>query len=430
MENKKIYGTSALEYVPTEESYDENTVFVDEPNNIEDLRSDLISDSSNKKVEEKISVDAISGIKSSSVYEKDDSDITDMINERNIKGKTITRSGKEIIKDLIKEYPTDEESESISKYFESENFKNNILLIDEIEHAFGEKITNKLKNITTSSEYERIYIRFVNQIYSTYNYVVQYNDDISQLNKLIKKIDDYSDKEKNSENQDVESAYASLQNAQGMLTELLSSISNLDERNRRLRQDYTIDDIDIRTIESVKDCLDEAMSFSWIYKKLDNICERLPRDLKDIKKVNSTIENWISDIREDPDTLYTFPVNDFLSLEESRIKFIEYIANSIMLHHNIQYLDKIPQDENDVQNYIVSNGYDSNENIKKYNDQAVLFLYVLTKSFKYKKIIDDHSRRVLSYTLDIISKMGIEQHRNTIVNLIEHIYNKVYGGIE
>ena len=45
-------------------------------------------------------------------------------------------------------------------------------------------------------------------------------------------------------------------------------------------------------------------------------------------------------------------------------------------------------------------------------------------------MIDDHSRRVLSYTLDIISKMGIEQHRNTIVNLIEHIYNKVHGGIK
>ena len=55
-------------------------------------------------------------------------------------------------------------------------------------------------------------------------------------------------------------------------------------------------------------------------------------------------------------------------------------------------------------------------------EKSYIVLYVIAKTFKYKKIQDETSRRVLSYTLDLISKLSIPENMKLFVDLTNNVY--------
>lgn len=428
-ELNKIYGQSVVGDINKNEinSFPEDDLPDSE---IQDMRNDLkqsIDVSQNRGI---TTTDAISGIKNTSIDDDELEKIDDIINEQDIRGKTITNSGIAMITDLLKDEPTKDElkhiSEEFAKWLENEDTFD--MQISYIESVLGERITNKIKEISDPSDYKSVIRRFSMQLYNTYQKVVQYNDDMRQLSKLAKKVSDYN---KSSENQyesmeefeKFNNEFKNLTEVQNDITEFMNKVSKLDDRNKRLKQDYSIDDYDIRTVKSVKACLDKALSFDLPKLKVKIGYKKIRKDFRDEKTVNSSIENWISDIRNDPNTLFTFPVNDFLSLKESRIQMEEFLYTAI-LAYNLP--ENIP-DPGDLElgEAMLKYNIITKDEYNRYKVQSRLLLYVLSRTFKHKKLTTDDDRRVLSYTLDIISKLGVHDHRERVVNLVNYIYETI-----
>ena len=206
----------------------------------------------------------------------------------------------------------------------------------------------------------------------------------------------------------------------------MEKIKNLDDRNKRLKQDYTIDDYDIRTVESIKTCLDNALSFEKVYQKVQCMHKKFKKDFKDDKLINSSIENWINDIRSDPYTIFTFPVNDFLSLEESRKQMEDFFYNAILIGKLPENIPNYPDDQ-DLADAMLEYNIITQRDIDKYRKMGRLTLYILSRTFKHKKLVSDDDRRILSYTLDIISKLGVKDHRERFIKLAEFIYDTIYN---
>lgn len=430
IKNAKIYGKSVVgEIVDNETPAFEEDTLTDEE--INELRSDLKSNNSGT-VKEKTTTDAISGVKNSTVDDEELDKIVDIINEQDIRGKTITNSGKAMIKDLLKDDPTEEELKHISEEFSNwlDDDDPHDMQLEYLESTLGERISNKIKEITDPDDYKLVMKRFALQLYSTYQKVVQYNDDMRQLSKIAKKVTKYNNSSENQYNSIEEfekfnNEFKNLTDVQNDIAEFMNRVSNLDDRNKRLKNDYTIDDYDIRTVESVKKCLDLALSFDLIKTKVKGNADKFRKDYKDKKLVDRSIENWIRDIRNDPNTLFTFPVNDFLTLEESRIQMENYFYTAI-LHYNLPETIPDPEDE-EIGVAMVKHGLLTNNDLEIYKTKARLTLYMLSRTFKHKKLTSDDDRRVLSYTLDIISKLGVHDHRDKLVNLMDYIYNTIFN---
>lgn len=430
MEDNKIYGTSVLNIKP-DNSESSTSAFDEElltPKMIDKERELLKSE--NQKGNEIVKTDAITGIKSSSHNDDSEEDfkkICDIINERDIKGKTLTNSGISMIKDLLKSDPTEDELSNISKYFETIESKSDIGF-SAAESALGERISNKIKDICNDNEYESVLIRFAEQLYNTYHYIVQYNDDMRDLTKLAKRVNDYSSQmhdETKSEITDIDKEYDNLINIQSDIMSFMDRLKNLDDRNKRLKQDYTIDDYDIRTVESVKKCLDTAISFSKVYRKVENTKDKFKKDFKNDRYVDNSIEDWIQDIKNDSHTLFTLPVNDYLTPKESRIQITEFFYNALIADILYRNFDEIPGDEEDYENYLIKTGYLDSNKILEYKTKARLTLYVLSRAFKYKKLVEDDERRILSYTLDIISKLGVTKYRDEFIKMVNYCFDNI-----
>lgn len=435
--NEKVYGTSVLDYIKEidDQMANDDAIFTEDimsESEVESERENLKS-ADTGSVSKVVSTDAISGIKGEKTDDADYEKISEIINERDIRGKTITNSGKEMIKDLLKSDATDDEIKHMSGCFDT--WEKDSETIDDVsisdkEDALGLRITEKLKSITTEEDYESVLNRFAAQLYNTYVNVVQFNDDIKELNLLAKKVDDYSksnDKdEQPNEITDIDKEFKNLQDIQSDILTFMEKFKNLDDRNSKLRQDFTLDDYDIRTVESVKECLDKALSFEKVYNKLSNSSKKIKKDLKNIKDVNRSIENWINDIKNDPTTLYTFPVNDFLTLEETRIQLTGFFYNTILIYNTITNEQKIPDNITDLKEYLLESGKLTKEDSDKYELQATMILYILSRTFKHKKLSNDNDRRILSYTLDMISKLGVKDHRDRFMKLVNYSYDLLY----
>lgn len=448
----KKYGSSVLDYVKDEPEFDNESVFTEELMKSTDVdkEREFLKSEDNGPVSEVITTDSISGVKNSQVTNDSDdyNTISDIINERDIKGRTLSRSGIEMIKDLLKDDPTEEELAYISDKLETIRVDDPALFeyhpeeldIEQSEDILGKRISDKIATITKDvKEYKSVMSRFCQQLYNTYQYVVRYNDDMRQLNKLAKKVDDFSKDMGDKEIPDLDNASESalaenlynLNDIQNTISDFMNSIKNLDSRNSKLRQDYTLDDYDIRTVESIKSCLDNAIGFTRVYNKIYNAHEILGRNINDQKEINSSIENWIKDIKNDPHTLYTFPVNDYFTLEESRERIIEFFYNAILIYNELENSeDVIPDDVTDLELYLKDSGKITDDDISVYVCQAELVLYLLSRTFKHKKIKTDSDRRILSYTLDMVSKLGVKEYREAFVKLADYAYDVIYMGDE
>ena len=118
----KQYGGSVLEYIK-----DNSDVVADPELEFKDLLSEkevelereALKQYSDKSRKDIVTTDAINGIKSSSKEEFDPQTLEEIINERDIKGKTLTQGAISLLEDLFKESPTEEELEHISKFFDN-----------------------------------------------------------------------------------------------------------------------------------------------------------------------------------------------------------------------------------------------------------------------------------------------------------------------
>lgn len=432
----KVYGASVLDNIPNEDSDDAFNDIVD-GTQIEADREELKS-SDIGKVNATVTTDAINGIKTSTVNDDEElQTIEAILNEQDIRGRTITNSGKAMIKDLLKEDPTEDELKKLSNAFNNwvnnnynKDFIEHDIDITEIEETLGNKISEKIKSITVMDpdSYESVLRRFAFQLYNTYQKVVQYNDDMKQLSKLAKKVNEYSSSIKDSNDTDpseINKAFDDITNMSNDISEFLSKMSALDDRNRRLKQSYSLDDYDIRTVEDVKKCLEDALSFIKPYSKIDCATVKLRKEYKDKKAVNRSIENWISDIRNDSTTLFTFPVNDYLTIEESRKQLISYVENSfygdIIVKNNIV----VPDDTTDIAEFLTNKGMIGTADAAIIRTKAKVLLYVLSRTFKHKQLTSVNERRILSYTLEMLSKLGIEKYRTKILELANYAYANI-----
>lgn len=441
LSDEKLYGSSILETDERLISEDnDDNIFDDIKNNysdkdIEDMRNELKDANDNIHNKDKVYTDAISGIKSSKKIEDIDTNksISNIIDSKEKNGKEISLPGIDLINNLLDANPADEEIKSLSDYFK------NIVHVDDIysedinvlKNILGKRISDKLIDIANKnsvSEYSAI-TRFMSQMYKSYVDIIQYNDDINELYDLVMNISEKTDDIDFNDKDSLMEQYKILSNA----TERLK---NLNDRNKRLKNEYTVTDFDILAVDSVKKCLDDALSFKKIYDKIDNINpKKLKGDLRNNSEIKNHIGNWINDLRNDSDTLYTLPVNDYLSISKSVDEMINYIEGFILLQDNSNR-DTITDietaiSENNIYNsdgrvydYLIDNGHITKNDLKNYENSAILLLYIISKTFKKKKIKTNDDRRILSYTLDMISKISKMEYGIKFMELINYISGK------
>lgn len=450
-EEKKVYGSSVVNIpengpedtiVDGSELFTENNEFTSEE--VDSMRDELKADDKGSITEE-VSKDALSGITSSQEVNLDGS-VNDIINEKEVRGKEISRTGVEMLKQVLGRDPTAEEKEKIASYFETlESDKD--FTIEKIEENFPEEVITKIKKVAeeNNKDYNEIIIRYVGKIYDKYKYIVEYFDDVSALNKLSRKLDEKNkelDNNENSEKSDEEvtesinDAYSSIQDIQAKMSEFIKKweTNKLDDRNKRLKQNYNMDDVDIYLIKEIHDSLDSALKFERIYQKIRNTKEQMKIELHRPKESNKVIEDWIDMVRRDPLTLYTLPVNDFWTPEKSREELVTIFYTSLLLDYasrfneelenaDISYSDILSKDSiEDVENMLISEQLADRKLFDEMKEKSYIVLYVIAKTFKYKKIQDETSRRVLSYTLDLISKLSIPENMKLFVDLTNNIY--------
>lgn len=460
-EEKKVYGSSVVN-IPENGSEDatvdgselftennefpslftENNEFTSEE--VDSMRDELKADDKGSITEE-VSKDALSGITSSQEVDLDGS-VNDIINEKEVRGKEISRTGVEMLKQVLGRDPTAEEKEKIASYFETlESDKD--FTIEKIEENFPEEVITKIKKVAedNNKDYNEIIIRYVGKIYDKYKYIVEYFDDVSALNKLSRKLDEKNKELDNNENgeksdeevtKSINDAYSSIQDIQSKMSEFIKKweTNKLDDRNKRLKQNYNMDDVDIYLIKEIHDALDSALKFERIYQKIRNTKEQMKIELHRPKESNKVIEDWIDMVRRDPLTLYTLPVNDFWTPEKSREELVNIFYTSLLLDYasrfndelenaNISYSDILSKDSiEDVENMLISEQLADRKLFDEMKEKSYIVLYVIAKTFKYKKIQDETSRRVLSYTLDLISKLSIPENMKLFVDLTNNVY--------
>ena len=441
LEQKK-YGTTVFDYVPDKDKETiENDFFKKDEfdsSEIEKERNELKETYDGSKISEVISKDALSGI-TSSVPESEYQDNYDALNktleENNIRGKSISRYGKGLIRSLLNDEPTDAETLLLATKFEE--YKDKIstdvankarfdeLSIEEIEEFLSDRIKDQIKSLCDDSgQYKEIAARFLEQIYITYESTASYRDDIKELNDLALEIDksgvlkdefDYTNDPK------------SFEFMNEKISKYMEAIKRLDSRNKMLKQDYKITDIDTLILESAKACLDDAINFTRVKNKVDSATKKFKIDLKNTKDTNNSIENWIHDIKHDSTILFTFPCNDFLTDSESREELVKFFYNAYIV--DIVYNKNIDiPDEEDIDEYLVKNDILPEKELSVLKTKAYAMLYMISRTFKYNRIKDnDDNIRTLSYTLDIISKLGVKSHRDNFIEASNYVYNKLYN---
>ena len=414
----KKYGDSILQN--NEVNVESNNSGFDLDVNTEDIDSMRKQISKNPKKKDVVSTDPISGIKSAVKATEESSKFSDIMNNRQIKGKKINISGINIIKQLINKEPDSDILNNMTDVFDRIDNVSDIkdMDIDDIEECLGDEISDTIKTkVDDENKYDAVIRRYIEQLYVTYVHEIQYNDDISTLSKAMSALKNVESSAAN-----IDDNFDSLMNMQNQLNNILSMIDdmNVDEYSKK---DYSIDDIDIYLMGSVAKCLEEATSFSRLYSKVNTSKSKFVKDLKDRKSCIKNISNWIKDLMNDDDTLYSFPM-EYESKDNIGEEFIEFIFKVILIQSMSNY--HLENDITDIVEFYREKGYLDKATEKKLRNISYSFVYVLTKTFKLKNIKSEDDRRILSYTLDIISKSMMKSYRKTFVDMCNDLYEKLY----
>lgn len=446
--NEKKYGTTVFDYVPDKDKEVIESDFFKESeyskDEIEEMRNDMITNE-NPKVTASVTKDAISGIMASKPLpfeddqktEEEFKEIDKLLHDNDISGKTITKYGKNLISNLMNREPSDEECKEIAEKFEiykdklhSAAYKengdtlghlNDSISINDLKDILPESINNQIIAVS-GTEYETVLRRFIYQLFFAYDSTTTIKDHISELNEISKNIKKISTYDPNATDED---NYSSMEDMNNYLSKYMEIAKNLDKRNSMMRQDYTIDDIDIYTIKEIKECLDDAVSFKSVKDKVKAFLPKLKKDIRRIDEMNTSIDKWIKDIKNDSKVLYTFPCNDYLSAEQSREKICEFLFNAYLANIAMTNNIEIP-DDRDLCDYLLEKEIITNDEIKNLKNKAVWFLYVISRTYKYNKVEGNEKNvRKLSYTLDIISKLGMKDHLDRVVDASNYIFDAI-----
>lgn len=442
-DNKK-YGTSVLDYIPDNaKETEESDVFrkdeYDEAE-IEKQRSELKEDYDGSKIKETISKDALSGIITSTpegINEADYSETYKEINadldKKNIQGKTLSVYGISLLTSLLGEAPSEEETKLLATKFDEykdqvkteeinkANFS--ILDTDTINSFFSERILNQLNAMCETEErYREIANRFLEQLFITYQNTISYRDDIKELNELANSIDKSGILSNNFNPENIDEK--SIDYINEKIAKYMELMKNLDERNTKLRQDYKITDIETLVLEEAKASLDDAINYISIKNKVSGTAKKFRIDLKNKKNTDRSIENWIHDIKHDPKILFTFPCNDFLSDSESREELVKFFYNAYLVDIVYNKGIDIPVDVS-IEDYLVDNNISTIKELDILKEKAYAMLYMISRTFKYNRV-EGNVIRTLSYTLDIISKLGIKSHRDAFIEASDYVYTTLY----
>lgn len=444
----KVYGSSVLEQIPTpveDEAFNdqETTKFTEEE--IAEMRQELKAGDEGV-VKEKITTDALSGVTASSKVSEEYAELDKIdasVEAHNIRGKTLPEHTIERIKTMVGVDITTDDSRRIAQYFESfgVNADGEPALVDvtfqncnseDIREALGTSIMDVITKLADNDdEADRIAKRLMEQIYASYHAAVEYNDDMRELSMITRRVKEMADKGidpnvrsiDNVSDEAVENQLKDLNQTQKWIERYLEIRSKLDSRNKKLKQDYTIDDIDTKTIEEVKVALDDALEMKTLLEGC--LSPKFVADFKNHKECDRIIKNWITDIKNDPDTLYTFPTNDYYTIEKTKTDVLDYLYGALLAQ---QYIDHpIPEDAmaDDPGQYYIKSGVATKKDILVIKEKAYLILFTIAKTFKYKKLrLNIYMRRVLSYTLDMMSKMNNPVYRVKFFDLANTLYSR------
>ena len=272
-------------------------------------------------------------------------------------------------------------------------------------------------------KYKEIADRFLEQIYITYDNTISYRDDIKELNDLALEIDKSG---LLNDTFDSTNDPKSFDFMNDKISKYMEAIKRLDDRNRMLKQDYKITDIDTLILESAKKCLDDAINFTRVKNKVDSATKKFIIDLKNSRDTNNSIDSWIHDIKHDSSVLFTFPCNDFLSDSESREELVKFFYNAYLVDIVYSRNIDVPAEDN-IDDFLVNTDILTKNDLDELRRKAYCMLYMISRTFKYNKIKENDSNiRTLSYTLDIISKLGVKSHRDKFVEASNYIYDKLY----
>lgn len=433
LSDEKLYGSSILEQDERLISDDNDDNIFDEmkdtysDEDIENMRNELKSTSDSNKAKDKVYTDTISGIKSSEkINDNDDKSISDIVDSKEKNGKELSMAGIDLIYNLLDTNPTDDEIKSLDNYFKHLINADYIYSedINVLKNILGKRISDKLIKVAEKnsvSEYVAI-TRFISQLYKSYSDIIQYNDDVNELYDIVTNLSKNIDSTNDIDDRD------SLMKQYEFLSSATEKLKKLDNRNKRLKNEYSVTDFDILAIDSINQCLKDAISFKKIYEKIDSINpKKLKGDLRHNDEIKKYIGNWVNELRNDPETLYVFPVDDYLPISQSVDQLIDYFKGFILLQDKCDTdIGSLTYDEavNDMYEQLLDGNYVTEEELKNYEESAILLLYILSKTFKKKKIKTNDDRRILSYTLDMISKIRKYDYSYPIMGLINDLSGK------
>lgn len=446
MSEEKKYGESVINYdfgtnatlVITD------SLFESEYDSLNDIdqneRESLRNGYRKEKISEKTTTDAISGIRSSMPIDDIISDEDSIVPA--IKGIRISHRGVSLLNAMMldeDEYLSDLESRDIAiKFDEYEdelkkskfNSLDDNILYDFLPKRFMERI-DEIYTMNQNKDIKKrdIISRLLEEIYNGYISTIQYKDDVKELMNLARRCREMGI---GSNNVDPLESMKSIDELNELLAEYAESMKKLDERNKGLRQNYTISDIDSIYVKEIHDSLSRSLRFERVRDKIANSKNKLKKDLKNKDKCNKSIIKWIDDLKQDPYTIFTFPCNDTLDSVDSMNEVLNFLLNGLLMHHVVENNIEIPEImTDDLATYLISNQYVNLEKMDIYRAKVYVFLYVLSRTFKSQKIrrsnleLNDPWPRELCYCLEIISKLGIPSHRERLWDICEYIYQEL-----
>lgn len=430
----KTYGESVL-YPLAQKDLKDDRVFEKMATEISQNDLQELKTSSMGTVRTKVITDAISGLNIETKLNdesNEDTSIHDIINKKEVEGKILSLSGIKILEDLLGTVP-DALISKLENSFESIPSLNdiNVMTTSEIEKVFGDDICNSVKNkIFSSDNYPDVIRRFFEQLYESYIYKVQFNDDIQALNKVTQLISSV-DKVDTQVSSDIQGD--TLQDSMKKIEEALSLVSNVKSDKHRAK--YTIDDLECNMLEELRVDLLNALQLTKMYETAKMSGGKFKKDMKKINKIKQKVTTWISQIRSDEDTVYTFPIiEDFGIVDMSNVadNFIHFLVNVILteklasINIDVNELD----DYDDIEKYYADKAKVSKAELAKMYEISTLFAYLLCRSYKIKDISTASDRRVLSYALDMVSKSNYRSYRPAVVKHMIDLYNIVISNKE
>jgi hypothetical protein len=417
MENKK-YGESTLYAGQTRE--EEKSPFQEDIqlNISEDERQEL-KDANQGLVKQKVVIDAVTGMTIGNLVRDEESDepktVNSILNNREIKGKTISLAGLTILKELLG-HPVDAERlDILARCLHQIKNESEIeaMPVNAIKDIFGDEIINTLASRVPEQEREGVIKRLLTQMHASYIYQVQFNDDLSTLNKCMDMlaVDDTSKGATGN----------SILDATSKLESMLGTLSDIEKRSSIVQaKSFSIDDLDVRLLKELQVPLQKAASFETMLTAANVNAEKYSKDLKKKARITGKIESWIHELKTDADTLYPFPIDapsDNVHDSYACDMLIRYLQQVKIMHT----YGKVPEGYESVDDFVEKTV--APKEIAKIYDKSFAFTYVLSRAFKTNKIDTEDKRRELSYVLDMLAKAGHRGYIELISKTMDDVYD-------